>query len=139
MVIASGLLILTSGEQCGCHSCWCLVVTPSILCINNTSAPHVDILCLMNPFSRESINYFFNSYNYNGAIIFGGIMIGWVPRITLILNFTFPFVHILGWSSQITSRNSFTTWIAWKLVDAHLKLSFSQDSVCNPSTSSSYL
>ncbi|KAK4737145.1 hypothetical protein R3W88_000842 [Solanum pinnatisectum] len=45
---------------------------------NNTGAPHGEILGLMKPLSRRSFNCSFNSLSSAGAILLGGIEIGWV-------------------------------------------------------------
>ena len=61
---------------------------PSFFLTNNTGAPHGETLGLMNCFSSNSSNYFFNSPNSNADIRYGAIEIGLVPGTKSIANST---------------------------------------------------
>lgn len=46
------------------------IILPSLFFINTTGTSHGDILCLVKYFLNNSYNYFFNSANSKGAILY---------------------------------------------------------------------
>jgi len=61
---------------------------PTFFLTNNVGAPHGETLGLINYFSRNSSNCFFNSPNYDADIRYGAIEIGLVPGTKSIANST---------------------------------------------------
>ena len=56
--------------------------------MKRTGAPHGEVLGRMKPLLSNSSNCVFNSFNYAGAILYGGMDIGSVPGINSITNST---------------------------------------------------
>ncbi|PHT51525.1 hypothetical protein CQW23_05987 [Capsicum baccatum] len=78
------------------------------LCTNKTGAPHRDTLGLINPLSKRSFNYSFNSLSFSGATQYGRIDVGCVSRRRSIPNSISLSRGISGKSSGKTSEYSFT-------------------------------
>ncbi|KAK4737181.1 hypothetical protein R3W88_000878 [Solanum pinnatisectum] len=76
---------------------------PSFFFLNNTGAPHGEILGLMKPLSRRSFNCSFNSLSSAGAILLGGIKIGWVYGMRSIPKS----ISLSGGTSRKSSGNTF--------------------------------
>ena len=75
---------------------------PSFFFTNSTEDPHGETLGQMNCFSDKSSSCFFNSTYFVGAIRYGVIDIGHVPRIKSIANS----ISLLGGRPGISSGNT---------------------------------
>ncbi|KAF3668022.1 hypothetical protein FXO37_09738 [Capsicum annuum] len=77
--------------------------------MNRTVAPYGETLGLMNPLSRRSFNYSFNSLSSAGAILYGRIEIGCISGRRSIPKSISLSRGTPRRSSRNTSRNSLTT------------------------------
>ena len=82
---------------------------PSFFFINNTDAPHGDVLGRMKPLSVSSYNCSFNSLNSAGDKWYGALEMGVALRIRSMPNSTSQWGGKLGSSSEKISINSLMT------------------------------
>ncbi|KAF3643598.1 hypothetical protein T459_27589 [Capsicum annuum] len=91
------------------------------LSMKRTGVPHRETLGLMNPLSRRSFNYSFNSLSSAGAILYGGIEIGWISRRKSIPKSISLSGETLGRSLGNTCGNSLITKTDSRLRDSELE------------------
>ncbi|PHT46598.1 hypothetical protein CQW23_15756 [Capsicum baccatum] len=99
-------------KQTGAHQKQLGILAPTCAVYelrNRTGAPNGDTLGLMNPLSRKSFNYSFNSLSSAGAILYGGIEMGYVSKRKSISKSISLLGETLRRSSGNTSGNSHAT------------------------------